>query len=141
MELNFLDDLAIKLKEENTESILQMVKNGTTYKEYTVLMLAGMINGGTKAVKEIVKKFPDELNKKSTSMLDELLGDLEMEADSDLHTDSGFTPVMLAIMLGPPSTVKVLIDAGADLDVKSKNGRTAMDIVIQRNDFQIWRSW
>jgi len=56
-----------------------------------------------------------------------------------LFHQPSLSPLMVATMVGPPPSVKALIDAGADLDIKSASGRCVLDLAMIRNDFQIWR--
>lgn len=48
-------------------------------------------------------------------------------ADVDSPGESGFTPLMLAVLLNDdPSIVRALIDAGADVDASTREGMTAL---------------
>ena len=45
-------------------------------------------------------------------------------ADIDLADARGFTPLHMAVLSGPPSTVKMFVDAGAPLNAKTEDGNT-----------------
>lgn len=46
----------------------------------------------------------------------------------DAEAPSGNTPLMMAVMYGPESTIALLLEAGADPTLKNNAGRTAMDL-------------
>ena len=55
--------------------------------------------------------------------------------DIDILTSDQMTPLMWAVMWGedPEGKVRLLLDHGADRDLKSKYGRTALDIAREHN--------
>lgn len=61
---------------------------------------------------------------------------LEHHAYIDAASPNGSTPLMMAAMYGTAAAVKVLLDAGADVDLKNELGLTALDFArkTQRND-------
>mmetsp|Transcript_18754 Transcript_18754/g.30453 ORF Transcript_18754/g.30453 Transcript_18754/m.30453 type:complete len:179 (+) Transcript_18754:505-1041(+) len=136
---DFLETLGKHVRMRNTSALLNLVKCGQQYKGFTILMLVAMHTDGTETLKQILRSFPKELNKRSKSSLEDCLGDLGVAVQNDFHSDKGLSPLMVATMVGPPPSVKALIDAGADLDIKSASGRCVLDLAMIRNDFQIWR--
>lgn len=56
--------------------------------------------------------------------------------DINAVTNEGITPLMIACRWEEP-LAKDLIDLGADPKVKAKNGKSALDIAVQRNDFSL----
>ena len=49
------------------------------------------------------------------------------------HPDNdGWTPLMVASAKGKPEVVRVLLAAGADKDLRNSDGKTALDIAIER---------
>lgn len=46
----------------------------------------------------------------------------------------GYTPLMKAVMYGELKTIQLILKAGAKRDLKSKEGKTALDYLAQRND-------
>ena len=58
---------------------------------------------------------------------------LDNSAYIDAESPNGSTPLMMAAMYGTPESVKVLIQAGADLNVKNQLGLTALDFAIRGN--------
>lgn len=61
---------------------------------------------------------------------------LEHHAYIDAASPNGSTPLMMAAMYGGPSAVKLLLDAGADAQLKNNLGLTAIDFAkgAQRSD-------
>ncbi|WP_353238741.1 ankyrin repeat domain-containing protein [Limnohabitans sp.] len=61
---------------------------------------------------------------------------LDESAYIDAESPNGTTPLMMAAMYGSPEAVKVLIQAGADLNLKNQLGMTALDFAVrgQRNN-------
>jgi ankyrin repeat protein len=58
---------------------------------------------------------------------------LENSAYIDAESPNGSTPLMLAAMYGSPESVKLLIQAGADLTIKNQLGMTALDFATKGN--------
>ncbi len=58
---------------------------------------------------------------------------LDNSAYIDAESPNGSTPLMMAAMYGTPESVKVLIQAGADLNVKNQLGLTALDFAVRGN--------
>ena len=56
---------------------------------------------------------------------------LENSAYIDAESPNGTTPLMMAAMYGSPESVKLLIQAGADLNVKNMVGMTALDFAVR----------
>mgnify|MGYP000535365496 CR=1 FL=1 len=56
---------------------------------------------------------------------------LENSAYIDAESPNGTTPLMMAAMYGSPEAVKVLIQAGADLNIKNQLGLSALDFAVR----------
>ncbi len=56
---------------------------------------------------------------------------LDNSAYIDAESPNGTTPLMMAAMYGTPEAVKVLIQAGADLNLKNAVGLTALDFAVR----------
>ena len=59
------------------------------------------------------------------------LPDAAAAIDLNHPNDGGWTPLMRASWEGEPEVVRVLLAAGADKDLRSNNGQTALDIAIE----------
>ena len=61
---------------------------------------------------------------------------LEHHAFIDAQSPNGTTPLMMAAMYGSPQAVKLLLDAGADVNLKNQLGLSAWDFAMraQRKD-------
>lgn len=57
--------------------------------------------------------------------------------DPDTRDNHGKTPLMRAAWRGHMETVQVLLDAGADVNAKDENGRTALDKVMAAGQMHI----
>jgi len=106
----------------------------------SVLMLAAL-KGFLPLVKQLVDKDAD-VNKPGWTPLHyaasgghvsivEFL--LVNSAYIDAESPNGTTPLMMAAMYGSPESVKVLIQAGADLNIKNQLGLTALDFAVRGN--------
>lgn len=62
---------------------------------------------------------------------------LEQGADINAQNIFGFTPLMLATILGNDSLVKKLIDKGADIDILNTHDETAAHLAYQESQFNI----
>jgi ankyrin repeat protein len=109
-------------------------------KDESVLMLAAL-KGFLPLVKQLVENDAD-VNKPGWTPLHyaasgghvsivEFL--LENSAYIDAESPNGSTPLMMAAMYGSPESVKVLIQAGADLTIKNQLGLTALDFAVRGN--------
>lgn len=58
---------------------------------------------------------------------------LEHHAFIDAQSPNGTTPLMMAAMYGTPEAVKLLLDAGADTQMKNQLGMTALDFAMKAN--------
>jgi ankyrin repeat protein len=107
-------------------------------KDESVLMLASL-KGYLPLVKRLVELDAD-VNKPgwtplhyaaSTGQVAVIEFLLENSAYIDAESPNGSTPLMMAAMYGSPESVKVLIQAGADLNVKNQLGLTALDFAVR----------
>ncbi|MEY4363902.1 MAG: hypothetical protein RLZZ24_1254 [Pseudomonadota bacterium] len=59
---------------------------------------------------------------------------LDNNAYLDAEAPNGNTPLMMAVQFGSPMAVKLLLEEGADPNVQTNFGQTAMDLAQMRND-------
>lgn len=65
---------------------------------------------------------------------------LEFGADIDLQgEDRGYSALMDAVLAGSPELVNLFLDRGADPDLQSKDGQTALVVAVGRNDVEVSR--
>lgn len=63
---------------------------------------------------------------------------LKKKANPNLISDGdGLTPLMIACIWGRSEIVKMLLEHGGDLDLKCKEGQTAITYAIQENNYQV----
>lgn len=107
-------------------------------KDESVLMLAAL-KGHTNLVKILVDKGA-QVNKSGWTPLhyaasgghvDIITHLLAHQAHIDAESPNGTTPLMMAAMYGSPQAVKVLIQAGADLQLKNQLGLSAWDFAVR----------
>ena len=60
------------------------------------------------------------------------LPDAAAAIDLNHPDNNGDTPLMGASYCGKPEVVRVLLAAGADKDLRDNDGKTALDIAIER---------
>ena len=61
------------------------------------------------------------------------LPDAAAAIDLNHPNNDGWTPLMAASACGKPEVVRVLLAAGADKDLRTNDGKTALDEAIRRN--------
>jgi ankyrin repeat protein len=107
-------------------------------KDESPLMLASL-KGHLSLVKKLVERDAD-VNKTGWTALHYAASGghlqvidflLENSAYIDAESPNGTTPLMMAAMYGSPESVKLLIQAGADLNVKNMQGMTALDFAVR----------
>jgi hypothetical protein len=64
---------------------------------------------------------------------------IKMGADINFQDDEGFTVLMDAVYDDKPSVVKILLEAGADKNLKNSDGRSALDIAIMLINDDKWK--
>ena len=65
---------------------------------------------------------------------------LEFGADIDLQgEDRGYSALMDAVLAGVPELVNLFLDRGANPDLQSKDGQTALVVAVGRNDVEVSR--
>lgn len=62
---------------------------------------------------------------------------LSSGADVNLAGKFAWTPLMTAVFQGDTNLVQLLIRKGADLAARDKNGKTALDYAVERNEQEI----
>mmetsp|Transcript_20578 Transcript_20578/g.28760 ORF Transcript_20578/g.28760 Transcript_20578/m.28760 type:complete len:168 (-) Transcript_20578:309-812(-) len=132
-----LDDMVDWLRDNDVNQFSKIIEQDLTYKGYTILMMIGMHSDGTHMVRELLRRFPNQINRRSTDPLEDFAGDIGLIADADILRDSGYSPLMLAVMFGPPASVKAFLDAGADTESKTKHGSSVLEFAQYRDDDQI----
>jgi ankyrin repeat protein len=109
-------------------------------KDESALMLAAL-KGYLPLVKTLVERDAD-VNKpgwtplhyaSSTGQVPVIEYLLDHSAYLDAESPNGTTPLMMAAMYGSPEAVKVLIQAGADLNLKNQLGLSALDFAVRGN--------
>ena len=51
---------------------------------------------------------------------------MQLEVDEDILNDTGFTPLMLAVMFGPPTSVDIIVEKVGDaVNKTTRNGYNA----------------
>lgn len=109
-------------------------------KDESPLMLAAL-KGHLALVKQLVERDAD-VNKTGWTALHYAASGghvevidflLENSAYIDAESPNGTTPLMMAAMYGSPESVKMLIQAGADLNLKNMLGMTALDFAVRAN--------
>ena len=53
------------------------------------------------------------------------------------HTDDGTTALMMATQKATPEMVRYLLDQGAEVNVRDKWGRTALDVATRNEDTSV----
>lgn len=74
--------------------------------------------------------------------LKNVIGDLLVKAGADPNLTSGSneTPLHYAVRMGREDVVKFLVGAGAKLDAKNKDGKTAFDVAIEEGHKELEES-
>lgn len=110
--------------------------NQTNQQHETPLMLA-CLKGQFKIVKQMVEKYQAQINHSgwtplhyaaSTGQIDIAQFLIEHHAIVNTLSPNGTTPLMMATRGGHVHTVKLLLDAGADVFIKNELGLNAADI-------------
>jgi len=108
------------------------------YEGFTALSFSVMHPKGAWVVDNCVDKFKNILNIGTTKRLGDMCEILGLEqVGKELLEETGFTPLHLSVMFGPPETVQLLLDRGADVEAKTRSGFTARSFLPGRNESSI----
>mmetsp|Transcript_9283 Transcript_9283/g.14989 ORF Transcript_9283/g.14989 Transcript_9283/m.14989 type:complete len:160 (-) Transcript_9283:193-672(-) len=129
-----LAEFASMIEKKNVEDIQKLFDSGAQYKGYTVMMISAMHTNGTWVLSHFAREDSSKIDQRSTLALRDLAETLSLDVDDDILNDKHFTPLMLAVMFGPPASVKALLDAGAKIDLQTSRGFTAKMFSTCRND-------
>mmetsp|Transcript_15196 Transcript_15196/g.21131 ORF Transcript_15196/g.21131 Transcript_15196/m.21131 type:complete len:161 (+) Transcript_15196:113-595(+) len=132
-----LGEFASMIEGKEEGEVEKLVKSGAKFQGYTVMMIAAMHTNGTWVLSHFSKSDPSTINEYATETLSGLADTLQLDVDENIRTDTHFTPLMLAVMFGPPASVKTLLDAGAATGMQTKSGYTAKMFSTCRNDESI----
>eukprot|EP00468_Gymnochlora_sp_CCMP2014_P004269 CAMPEP_0167751006 /NCGR_PEP_ID=MMETSP0110_2-20121227/6316_1 /TAXON_ID=629695 /ORGANISM="Gymnochlora sp., Strain CCMP2014" /LENGTH=163 /DNA_ID=CAMNT_0007636409 /DNA_START=78 /DNA_END=569 /DNA_ORIENTATION=+ len=102
-----IEGFAFHIDNKDRAQIKKILDRGILLKGFPPLAIAGMHTNGTWVLDQFGNK--ENLLQGSTSSLSELASHLQLDVDDDILHDSGFTPLMLAVMFGPPQSVEVII--------------------------------
>uniref|UniRef100_A0A7S3Y7L9 Uncharacterized protein n=2 Tax=Lotharella globosa TaxID=91324 RepID=A0A7S3Y7L9_9EUKA len=134
-----LAEFATYIEEKDTQEIRELFKADKKFKGYTVMMIAAMHTHGTWVLETFAKEDSkkEKVNEAAEVELKDLARTLQLDVDDDILSDKKFTPLMLAVMFGPPQSVKVLLDNGAKIDLMTNRGFTAKMFAQCRDDAEI----
>eukprot|EP00466_Bigelowiella_natans_P005679 jgi/Bigna1/89287/estExt_fgenesh1_pg.C_460116 len=127
-------DFAEMIEKKNAEGIQKLFESDLKYKGFSTLMIAAMHTNGTWVLEHFAKLDPSKVDQTSTQELRDLAKTLSLDVDDDILSDKYFTPLMLAVMFGPPASVKALLDNGAQPELQTNRGFTAKMFATCRND-------
>mmetsp|Transcript_33325 Transcript_33325/g.80942 ORF Transcript_33325/g.80942 Transcript_33325/m.80942 type:complete len:159 (+) Transcript_33325:217-693(+) len=132
-----LAEFASYIENKNQDEIRKLFNADAKFKGFTVMMIAAMHTNGTWVLSQFSKEDKSKIDQRSSQELRDLANTLGLDVDDDILSDKNFTPLMLAVMFGPPDSVKVLLDAGAKPDLQTDRGFTAKMFATCRNDTAI----
>ncbi|GAB5352994.1 hypothetical protein AAMO2058_000000500 [Amorphochlora amoebiformis] len=132
-----LASFATYIESKNVNEIRSLFKANRKFKGFTVMMIAAMHTQGTWVLTQFGQEDKSKVDEKSDQELKDLAATLHLDVDDEILNDKGFTPLMLAVMFGPPASVKALIDAGAAKHVHTDRGFSAKMFATCRDDPEI----
>mmetsp|Transcript_3747 Transcript_3747/g.8933 ORF Transcript_3747/g.8933 Transcript_3747/m.8933 type:complete len:161 (+) Transcript_3747:223-705(+) len=129
-----IENFAYLIDSKAHDEVKKIIEGGHLFKGFPPLAIAGMHTNGTWVLEDFGTKA--NLSKPSESSLAELAEHLQLDVDHDILKDEGFTPLMLAVMFGPPKSVEIIIrKVGPEgIKEKTKNSYTAKLFANCRND-------
>ncbi|GAB5357453.1 hypothetical protein AAMO2058_000375900 [Amorphochlora amoebiformis] len=132
-----IENFAFLIDSKDEDRVKAIIEKGASFKGFPPLAIAGMHTNGTWVLEKYGKK--DNLCQGSTAQLKELAQHLSLDVDDEILEDSGFTPLMLAVMFGPPQSVAIIIDkVGKEgLEAKTEKSYDAKLFANCRNDANI----
>ncbi|HRY55671.1 MAG TPA: ankyrin repeat domain-containing protein [Spirochaetia bacterium] len=137
------------LRSERQQAKAALLELGISY--HAASLAQCVCDGDTRAVELFLRGgfLPDARDKHGVTLLclaarskhlavAQLL--LESGADLDLQSeDRGYSPLMDAVLVGSPELVDLFLAKGADPDLLSKDGQTALVVAVGRGDADIAR--
>mmetsp|Transcript_19165 Transcript_19165/g.38754 ORF Transcript_19165/g.38754 Transcript_19165/m.38754 type:complete len:164 (+) Transcript_19165:45-536(+) len=134
-----IENFAFLIDSKDEASVKKIIDDGDLFKGFPPLAIAGMHTNGTWVLEKFGNK--DNLSVESEANLKELATHLQLDVDNDILEDSNFTPLMLAVMFGPPKSVEIIINkVGKEgLLKKTRKSYDAKLFANCRNDDDIQR--
>mmetsp|Transcript_8626 Transcript_8626/g.11876 ORF Transcript_8626/g.11876 Transcript_8626/m.11876 type:complete len:168 (+) Transcript_8626:102-605(+) len=104
---NSIENFAFLIDNHEEEKIKKIIDRNDVFKGFPPLFIAGMHTNGTWVLTKFGTKA--NLSKGCDSKLTDLAEHLGLDVDADILNDIGFTPLMLAVMFGPPKSVEIIL--------------------------------
>mmetsp|Transcript_24974 Transcript_24974/g.34739 ORF Transcript_24974/g.34739 Transcript_24974/m.34739 type:complete len:288 (+) Transcript_24974:145-1008(+) len=133
MEFTF-EECIDAIEKKNYAKFQVMLRSGNSLLGLSPMMIAALHQHGAWALYLQKASAAKWVNERSTEPLSKLMDQLGMHIDADLGKDTGYTPLMLAMLLGSAETVAALLEFGANVDLETKNGFTAIFLAEIRGD-------
>eukprot|EP00466_Bigelowiella_natans_P019464 jgi/Bigna1/147426/aug1.153_g22134 len=113
-EENSIENFAYLIDSQDEEKVREIIRRGDEFKGFPPLFIAGMHTNGTWVLEKFGTKdnLSEVINVGCPSKLTDLAEHLSLDVDPDILADYGFTPLMLAVMFGPPKSVETILNKG-----------------------------
>mmetsp|Transcript_22211 Transcript_22211/g.31011 ORF Transcript_22211/g.31011 Transcript_22211/m.31011 type:complete len:161 (-) Transcript_22211:228-710(-) len=132
-----IENFAYHIDSKDEAKVSEIINGNYSFKGFPPLAIAGMHTNGTWVLEKFGNK--DNLAQGCDAKLNDLADHLQLDVDGDILEDEGFTPLMLAVMFGPPKSVEIIIKkvGQAGMKVKTKKSYDAKLFANCRNDESI----
>ncbi len=107
-----IENFAYLIDHKEVEQVRRVIESKKTFQGFSALAIAGMHTKGAWVLEKFGTK--ENLSEGCKTNLGGLSTALQLDVESEILEDTGFTPLMLAVMFGPPQSVEIIVKKVGD---------------------------
>mmetsp|Transcript_2085 Transcript_2085/g.2994 ORF Transcript_2085/g.2994 Transcript_2085/m.2994 type:complete len:315 (+) Transcript_2085:44-988(+) len=133
----FFTEYGEYMAQSNEDGMRKLFLEDENFSGFTVMMFTAMYSKCTWVTELFTDEFFDRIDLGSTMPLRQLASTIGLQIGDVMLDDVGYTPLHLAVLFGHPDTVEILLERGAQTELKTDAGFTALDFAKWRGEEEI----